>query len=143
MSIGSISAPLSAVSRATGAAAIFYAIIDAPKAKTGELKAPDVSAKEDIVLSRVNFTYISRPDQRVLKNVALTFPAGKTTAIVGPSGSGKSTIVALIQRWFELGVGVEESSVVSIIPYSIPRLISKCSSFAAQFTSQWLYHYWR
>ncbi|KAF2647760.1 ABC transporter-like protein [Lophiostoma macrostomum CBS 122681] len=115
MSIGSISAPLSAVSRATGAAAIFYSVIDAPKAKTGKLRSPEVSAKEDIVLNRVNFTYISRPDQRVLKNVALTFPAGKTTAIVGPSGSGKSTIVALIQRWYELGVGVEESSVLNLL----------------------------
>ena len=113
MSIGSISAPLSAVSRATSAAAIFYTVIDAPKAKTGALRDPDVSVKEDIVLNRVNFTYISRPDQRVLKNVTLTFPAGQTTAIVGPSGSGKSTIVALLQRWYELGVGVEESSVVS------------------------------
>jgi ABC-type multidrug transport system fused ATPase/permease subunit len=38
-----------------------------------------------------------------LNNLTLRIPAGKTTAIVGPSGSGKSTIVALVQRWYELG----------------------------------------
>lgn len=117
MSVGSISAPLSAVARAPGAAAIFFAIIDAPKAKADGLKEPDVSARDDIVMKAVNFTYIARPDQRVLHNVSLTFPAGKTTALVGPSGSGKSTIVALIQRWYELGVGVHENSLVSISHY--------------------------
>ena len=116
MTIGSISAPLSAVSRAAGAAETFYKIIDAPKAKANGVKKPDVSAAEDIVLNRVNFTYISRPDQRVLTNVSLTFPAGKTTAIVGPSGSGKSTIVALIQRWYGLSVGADEAPIVSSGP---------------------------
>lgn len=112
MSVGSISAPLSAVSRAAGAASTFYTIIDAPKADINGLKEPEVSATGDIVLNQVNFTYISRPDQRVLKNVTLTFPSGKTTAIVGPSGSGKSTIVALIQRWYELGVSEDENPIV-------------------------------
>jgi ABC-type multidrug transport system fused ATPase/permease subunit len=115
MSVGAISAPLSAVARAPGAAAIFFAIIDAPKAKTVGVKDPEVSAQEDIEMKNVNFTYITRPDERVLNNVSLKFPAGKTTAIVGPSGSGKSTIVALIQRWYELDVGPDENPIVSTV----------------------------
>jgi ABC-type transport system involved in cytochrome bd biosynthesis fused ATPase/permease subunit len=87
------------------------------------LKEPEVSAKDDIVMKAVNFTYISRPDQRVLKSVSVTFPAGKTTAIVGPSGSGKSTIVALIQRWYELEVGGDENPIVSMPCY---RSMSNC-----------------
>lgn len=113
MSSGAISAPLSAVSRASGAAAIFYTTIDAPKARLGGVKEPEVSPTGDIVFKKVNFTYMSRPDTRVLTNVNLTFPSGKTTAIVGPSGSGKSTIVTLIQRWYDLRVGKKESSLVS------------------------------
>ncbi|ORY18177.1 ABC transporter-like protein [Clohesyomyces aquaticus] len=115
MCVGSISAPLSAVTRAAGAASTFYGIIDAPKAKTGTLKAPDVSATEDIVLNQVNFTYISRPQERVLHDVSITFPAGKTTAIVGPSGSGKSTIVSLIQRWYEVSIGEEENPILNLL----------------------------
>ncbi|KAI5262318.1 P-loop containing nucleoside triphosphate hydrolase protein [Aureobasidium subglaciale] len=46
----------------------------------------------------VSFEYASRPEQTVLRNVDLEFPAAKYTAIVGLSGSGKSTIAALIAR---------------------------------------------
>jgi ATP-binding cassette, subfamily B (MDR/TAP), member 1 len=108
MCIGAISAPLSAVSRAAGAAAVFYGTIDAPKVNTSGLKEPVVSANDDIILKHVNFTYITRPDTRVLHDISVTFPAGKTTAIVGPSGSGKSTIVALIQRWYDVGIAEDD-----------------------------------
>jgi ATP-binding cassette subfamily B (MDR/TAP) protein 1 len=57
----------------------------------------------DLVLEKVNFAYPTRHDVKILNNLSLRIPAGKTTAIVGPSGSGKSTIVALVQRWYELG----------------------------------------
>ncbi|EXJ78802.1 hypothetical protein A1O1_09204 [Capronia coronata CBS 617.96] len=49
----------------------------------------------------VSFAYPSRPEEKVLKNVDLLFPAGGHTAIVGPSGSGKSTIAALISRLYD------------------------------------------
>ncbi|KAK1751077.1 Leptomycin B resistance protein pmd1 [Echria macrotheca] len=51
-----------------------------------------------ISFHNVSFSYPSRPGQTVLRNVDLTFPAGKHTAIVGLSGSGKSTIASLIGR---------------------------------------------
>jgi ATP-binding cassette subfamily B (MDR/TAP) protein 1 len=102
MSIGSIFAPLSAATRAAGAASIFFTIIDAPQPKTTGNKAPEVSAQDDIVLENVNFAYPIRPDVKVLDDLSLRFPAGKLTAIVGASGSGKSTIVGLVERWYEL-----------------------------------------
>lgn len=49
----------------------------------------------------VSFRYPSRPDDMVLRNISISFPAGKQTAIVGPSGSGKSTIAALIARLYD------------------------------------------
>lgn len=101
-SINGITSPLSAAAQAAGAAMLFYIGIDVPRPATGGLKAPDVSAKGDLVLSNVNFAYPGRPDLRVLDDLSITFPAGKTTAIVGPSGSGKSTIVALLERWYDL-----------------------------------------
>lgn len=101
-SIGGITAPLSAAARAAGAATIFYTIIDAPRKDKSGVKDPDVSASEDIVLQNINFAYSTRPDLKILDNLTLTLPAGKTTAIVGPSGAGKSTIVGLLERWYEV-----------------------------------------
>lgn len=39
-----------------------------------------------ITFSGVGFAYPTRPKETVLSKLSLTFPAGKTTAIVGSSG---------------------------------------------------------
>ncbi|CAG8452411.1 3936_t:CDS:2, partial [Dentiscutata erythropus] len=57
--------------------------------------------KGDIEFNDISFSYPTRPDTYVLKNINLTIPAGKTTVLVGQSGSGKSTITQLIQRLYE------------------------------------------
>ena len=102
ISLERMSTPMIAASKAMVAAAEFFAVIDAPRPKTGHLKAPDVSASEDIVFKGVDFAYPGRPHVKVLDDLDLTIEAGKVTAIVGPSGSGKSTIVGLVERWYTL-----------------------------------------
>lgn len=92
---------------------MFYTIIDANYPDTSGAKGPDVSATEDLVLEHINFSYPTRPMQKILDDLSLTFPAGKLTAIVGPSGSGKSTIVGLLERWYELDGDLEKSPGVS------------------------------
>lgn len=52
-------------------------------------------------LRNVSFTYPSRPERPVLRNVSLECPAGKQTAIIGLSGSGKSTIASLMLRLYD------------------------------------------
>ena len=51
------------------------------------------------------FTYPTRPDEKVFENFSLTFPAGKTTALVGASGCGKSSIMALLERFYDPSSG--------------------------------------
>jgi ABC-type multidrug transport system fused ATPase/permease subunit len=102
MSLERVSNPLIDISKATVAAAQFFAVIDAPRPEYGNLKDPDVSGSEDIVFSDVTFAYPSRPHVKILDGLNLQIEAGKVTAIVGPSGSGKSTIVGLIERWYTL-----------------------------------------
>ena len=52
-------------------------------------------------LRNVSFTYASRPDHRVLKDLSLHIPPGSTTACVGASGCGKSTIISLLERFYD------------------------------------------
>lgn len=101
--INAVSVPLTAASNSINAATIFFTVIDAPKPITSNIQSRDISLDDDIILQNINFAYPTRHDVRILSNLSITIPWGKTTAIVGPSGSGKSTIVALIQRWYELG----------------------------------------
>lgn len=62
---------------------------------------PDSRLKGRIEFRDVHFAYLSRPDSAVLNGLTISFPANKTTALVGASGSGKSTIIGLLERWYE------------------------------------------
>ena len=53
----------------------------------------------DIRFENVSFRYNGIADD-VLKNINLTFPSGKVTAIVGTSGSGKTTLVKLMLGFY-------------------------------------------
>ena len=55
-------------------------------------------------LTDVSFAYPTRPDQPVLQRVSLELQPGTVTALVGPSGGGKSTIVALLERFYDVGL---------------------------------------
>ncbi|MBC7523665.1 MAG: peptidase domain-containing ABC transporter [Flavobacterium sp.] len=64
-----------------------------------------IDKSEDIILENLSFSYTGDPNNLVLKNINLTIPAGKTTAIVGSSGSGKSTLMKLLLRFYEPSLG--------------------------------------
>lgn len=55
----------------------------------------------DIVLKDVSFQYEGTFSPLVLKNINLTIPEGKVTAIVGASGSGKTTLLKLLLKFYE------------------------------------------
>ena len=58
-----------------------------------------------ITFNNVNFSFPSRPDNQILKNLNLNLLPGQTTAVVGRSGSGKSTIAALLLRLYDPNSG--------------------------------------
>jgi subfamily B ATP-binding cassette protein MsbA len=72
------------------------------------LEAPDARELEvgpgEVSLDQVSFGYVG--DVSVIRNLSLTFEAGKTTALVGPSGGGKSTVLNLILRLYDPEEGV-------------------------------------
>jgi len=58
-----------------------------------------------VEFSDVDFSYATRENEVVLKNISFKVKPGETVAIVGPSGSGKSTIFALLQRFYDVNGG--------------------------------------
>lgn len=54
-----------------------------------------------IEMRNVTFRYFGAGNEPIFNKLNLTFPQGKTTAIVGTSGSGKTTILKLLLRFYE------------------------------------------
>ncbi|HKP32052.1 MAG TPA: ATP-binding cassette domain-containing protein, partial [Chitinophagaceae bacterium] len=54
----------------------------------------------DLVFENTFFTYPGAGNEPVLKNINLTIPKSKTTAIVGVSGSGKTTLLKLLLKFY-------------------------------------------
>lgn len=61
----------------------------------------ELPSRKSITLKDLTFRYPGAGNDPVLTDINLTFPEGKTTAIVGMSGSGKTTILKLIMRFYE------------------------------------------
>ena len=64
---------------------------------------------------------------QVLKNLNLTFAAGKVHALVGGSGSGKSTIASLLLRFYEVNEGSITIGGVNIQSLELESLRSNIS----------------
>lgn len=60
-----------------------------------------IRSQEGFRIRNLSFGYTSEEDEKVLKNINLTIPAGKVTAIVGMSGSGKTTLLKILQRFYD------------------------------------------
>jgi len=72
--------------------------------KAGEQKITTIPENSDIHLKNVSFRYIGGLEP-VIKNLDLTIPSNKVTAIVGVSGSGKTTLMKLLLNFYPLDKG--------------------------------------
>jgi len=99
--------PRIAITQACGAAAKIFATIDRvpPIDSASEEGLKPSKVVGELAFENIVFNYPARPDVQVVKNLSITFPAGKTTALVGASGSGKSTVISLVERFYDPLVG--------------------------------------
>lgn len=67
----------------------------------------------------VSFSYPTRKDFSVLKDLSFTVEPGEKIALVGPSGSGKSTIINLLMRFYAVGHGDIKVDGVSIRNFNL------------------------
>ncbi len=80
----------------------------------------------DVTLKNVDFKYNLLSRNYILKDIDITIPKGKVTAIVGHSGSGKTTLMKLLLKFFATASGeirygnheIEEISAQSIREHS-------------------------
>ena len=88
-------------------------------------KAPrEPNAFDGIRLENVSYSYEGR--KSALRNVSLTVPRGKITALVGLSGCGKSTVAGLLMRFFDPATGkitMEGQDYISFTPEELRRRI--------------------
>ncbi|OMJ07394.1 ATP-dependent permease MDL1, mitochondrial [Smittium culicis] len=61
--------------------------------------------KGHITFDNVNFTYPSRPDTQIFRNLNMEIMPGTHVAIAGPSGKGKSTLALLLLRFYDVTGG--------------------------------------
>ncbi|ESO84652.1 hypothetical protein LOTGIDRAFT_179605 [Lottia gigantea] len=80
-----------------------------------------------IEFQNVNFSYPTRLDTTVLKNINISIEPGEIVALVGPSGGGKSSLVNLLQHFYETQSGQILLDGVKIQNYSHSYLHRKIS----------------
>nr|CAA75922.1 P-glycoprotein-like protein [Arabidopsis thaliana] len=90
-------------SKAKGAAASIFGIIDGKSMIDSRDESGLVleNVKGDIELCHISFTYQTRPDVQIFRDLCFAIRAGQTVALVGESGSGKSTVISLLQRFYD------------------------------------------
>ncbi|WP_298088862.1 ABC transporter ATP-binding protein [uncultured Corynebacterium sp.] len=115
MPVGAFFGAISTIAQALGALARIGEVLDDPAEDAADAPTPGAvpdfsGAVPAVEFDGVVFTHADggaatgSPD-RTLDGVSFTAAAGRTTALVGPSGAGKSTILALIERFHEVGSG--------------------------------------
>ena len=95
-----------------------------------ENQATDVSlpiaTHASLRLERITFHYEGPQSPAVLKDVNITIPHGKVTAIVGPSGSGKTTLLKLLLKFYEPSEGAIYVGDQPLSRWPSYRWLSRC-----------------
>lgn len=76
--------------------------------ETDEAETPSphpLKVHGEIEFENVSFSYPTRQDFRVLKNLDFKIEPGEKIALIGQSGSGKSTIINLLMRFYAVKEG--------------------------------------
>ncbi|CAM4023203.1 ABC transporter ATP-binding protein [Flavobacterium sinopsychrotolerans] len=106
-SFGGIAELYAQIQKAIGATERVFELLDETPEKINSVQ--DVSEtqkiKGNVTFKNVAFSYHSRKEIKVLKDVSFTANFGQKIAIVGPSGTGKSTIASLLLRFYNIDEG--------------------------------------
>jgi ATP-binding cassette, subfamily B, bacterial len=91
--------------RTVGASERILEILDEKQEVDLNLEVSKREISGGVSFENIQFSYPSRADVEVLKNINIKIAPGEQVALVGPSGAGKSTIVQLLMKFYELKNG--------------------------------------
>jgi ABC-type multidrug transport system fused ATPase/permease subunit len=105
-SFGGIAEMYAQIQKAVGATErVFELLEEVPEKINSTSKISTEKIKGNVTFKNVAFSYPSRKEIEVLKNVNFSAEFGQKIAIVGPSGAGKSTISSLLLRFYDISSG--------------------------------------
>ncbi|MFV8337232.1 ABC transporter ATP-binding protein [Flavobacterium sp. RSP29] len=106
-SFGGIAELYAQIQKAIGATERVFELLDETPEKINSVQdiAEIPKIKGNVTFKNVAFSYHSRKEIKVLKDVSFTANFGQKIAIVGPSGTGKSTIASLLLRFYNIDEG--------------------------------------
>jgi ABC-type multidrug transport system fused ATPase/permease subunit len=105
-SSGGIAELYAQIQKAIGATERVFELLDEEPEKIKGVKfSLAEKIKGNVTFNNVAFSYPSRKEIKVLKEVSFTASFGQKIAIVGPSGTGKSTIASLLLRFYDIEDG--------------------------------------
>jgi ABC-type multidrug transport system fused ATPase/permease subunit len=122
-SSGGIAELYSQMQKAIGATERVFELLDEVPEKINSNSSMKIEKINGAVsFKNVAFSYPSRKEIQVLKNVSFTAKFGQKIAIVGPSGTGKSTIAALLLRFYDIESGTILIDEKNIYDYDLATL---------------------
>ena len=123
-SFGGIAEMYAQIQKAVGATErVFELLEETPEEINANPKTTSLEKiKGNVAFQNVAFSYPSRKEVEVLKNVNFTAEFGQKIAIVGPSGAGKSTISSLLLRFYDITSGEILVDGKSIYDYDLENL---------------------
>jgi ABC-type multidrug transport system fused ATPase/permease subunit len=122
-SFGGIAELYAQIQKAIGATERVFELLDeSPEKINEETKGTHEKIKGDVTFKNVAFSYPTRQEIQVLKDVNFTAEFGQKIAIVGPSGAGKSTISSLLLRFYDINSGEITVDGKNIYDYDLENL---------------------
>jgi len=105
-SFGGIAEMYAQIQKAVGATERVFELLDEVAENINSTPNPTTEKiTGNVSFKNVSFSYPSRPEIEVLKDVNFDINFGQKIAIVGPSGAGKSTIASLLLRFYNIDKG--------------------------------------
>ena len=123
-SFGGIAEMYAQIQKAVGATErVFELLEETPEDIKATQKSSSIEKLRGVVsFNNVAFSYPSRKEVQVLKDVNFKAEFGQKIAIVGPSGAGKSTISSLLLRFYDITSGEILVDGKSIYDYDLENL---------------------